>query len=56
VTQIHPEHSPDSSVHGNAAPVAKVDHHEHGSKALGLIALIASCLALGAISMYIIVS
>jgi hypothetical protein len=41
--QIHPEHhGPDGSVHGNSAPVQKVDthNHDHGSRTLAILALI----------------
>lgn len=47
----------DTSVHGNHAPVARGGDarvEDHGGKILGLIALVAACIALGAVSMYVI--
>lgn len=48
--------SPDSSVHGNHAPVQRVDHHDHGNKTLAIIALVAACIALGAVAVYVILA
>jgi hypothetical protein len=46
----------DSSVHGNHAPVQRVDHHDHGSKTLAIVALVAACIALGMVTMYVILA
>jgi len=46
--------SPDQSIRDNAAPVQRVDHHDHGNKALAIVALVAACFALGMVSMYVI--
>lgn len=46
--------SPDSSIRDNAAPVARVDHHDSGSNALAIVALVAACIALGMVAMYVI--
>jgi hypothetical protein len=46
----------DSSVHGNHAPVQRVDHHDHGNKALAIVALVAACVALGMVTMYVILA
>jgi hypothetical protein len=37
----------DSSVHGNSAPVQRVDHHDHGSKATAQLAIIIASISLG---------
>lgn len=42
------------SIHGNSAPVQKQEVHDHGSNVLAIVALVAACLALGAVSMYVI--
>lgn len=46
----------DSSVHGNHAPVQRVDHHDHGGKTLATVALIVACVAFGAVAMYVILA
>jgi hypothetical protein len=50
----------DSSVHGNSAPVQRVDHHDHGSKTLAIIALVVagvvSGLALGCVIVFVILA
>lgn len=58
MTHAHHErdHSPDSSVHGNHAPVQRVDHHDHGGKVLAIVALVAACVALGMVAMYVILA
>lgn len=43
----HIERSVDSSVRGARAPVAKVDHHDHGNKAIAQLALLASGISFG---------
>jgi hypothetical protein len=53
----HPENSPDHSISGNQAPVLRGgDVVDHGSKSLAVVALVAACLALGAVSMYVILA
>jgi hypothetical protein len=47
----------DESISANSAPVARGGNatvSDHGSKTLAIIALISSCVALGAVSMYVI--
>lgn len=50
MAQVHPEHSPDYSIHGNRAPVQSVT--DNGSKSIALVALILGSVALGAVFMY----
>lgn len=40
----------DSSVAGNSAPVQRVDHHDHGSKALATLAVVLGSVALGGLA------
>lgn len=55
----HIEHSPysDTSVRGNSAPAARggdATVHDHGSKVLAIVALVAACIALGMVAMYVV--
>jgi hypothetical protein len=45
VTQIHPEHSPDASVHGNHAPV-QTTRIEISERTLTILALAFGCIAI----------
>ena len=45
------------SIHSNSAPVLRGgDVVDHGSKPLAIIALVASCLSLGAVGMYVVLA
>lgn len=48
--------SPSETIEYNSAPVQRATFHDSGSKMLAVIALVAACLALGAVSMYVILA
>lgn len=48
------ERSPSETIEHNTAPVQRATFHESGGKTLAIIALIAACISLGAVSMYVI--
>jgi hypothetical protein len=49
MTHAHIEHSPDLRMHDIRAPVQRVEHNDHGSKTVALVATILASVALGAI-------
>jgi carbohydrate-selective porin OprB len=45
----HLENSPDQRMHDISAPVQRIEHNDHGSKSVALVATILASVALGAI-------
>lgn len=48
------DRSPSETIEHNTAPVQRATFHDSGSKTLAIVALVAACIALGAVSMYVI--
>lgn len=48
------DRSPSESIEYNSAPVQRATFHESGGKTLAIIALVMSCVAFGAVAMYVI--
>lgn len=56
MTRFHRERSPSKVQRDIHAPVQETNVNDSGSKTLAIIALVAACIALGAVCMYVILA